>query len=97
MQCPIDHDGKHPYFFSPLGTRKCRDFQCFYRHTLITLFFDRRTNLLLVSYCYNYAVQQMRAEGNDGRIVGAGSLAVKKGEIMTLAVHMASDIMFASG
>jgi len=40
-------------------------------------------------YCYKYAAQQMIAQGGGGRIIGASSLAGKKGKL----IHLCSAII----
>jgi NAD(P)-dependent dehydrogenase (short-subunit alcohol dehydrogenase family) len=37
-------------------------------------------NVTGVFYCYKYAAQQMIAQGDGGRIIGASSLAGKRGK-----------------
>jgi len=47
-------------------------------------------------YCYKYAAQQMIAQGDGGRIIGASSLAGKKGK-STQWLLCLLDLMFPLG
>jgi NAD(P)-dependent dehydrogenase (short-subunit alcohol dehydrogenase family) len=49
------------------------------------------------TYCYKYAAQEMIAQGDGGRIVGASSMIGKKGKFIRYHCHRFIDDMPPSG